>query len=324
MGQHSRAGNAGVFVVSVTLMAAKPLLLHLTRGSGQGGEARAPRLQPSHFQLMAESLKIVASVLALVGRRALGLPTPVWRGWAHTIPFVVPAAIYLLQNTLTVPAARMLLPPTFQLLATSKVLFTAVVARVFYGRSLAAGQWLALLALTAGVALGQLPDDRAGAASGGSGHDDGGQARVDAAAPLAGILLMLFNCTLSSLGGVSSERLLKGPRSAELSIFATQLHMAAHTVLLNSAAIAAMSALPGGVLGAYPAPSLGALPAAALSLGREEWAALVNEALNGILISLLMRRIDAIAKNYAFSTSVFVTAGFSAAILGYRDRKSVV
>ncbi|CAJ1346711.1 unnamed protein product, partial [Effrenium voratum] len=43
--------------------------------------------------------------------------------------------------------------------------------------------------------------------------------------------------------------------------------------------------------------------------------ALGNEALNGILISLLMRRIDSIVKNYAFSASIFTTAALSAGLL---------
>merc|ERR1712127_788090 len=82
--------------------------------------------------------------------------------------------------------------------------------------------------------------------------------------------------------------------------------MAAHTLLFNSAFIAAQFAA-----------SQESAPQVQLPVAYEA-VALVNEAMNGIVISLLMRRFDSIAKNYAFSASVFATAGLSAAVLDYR------
>eukprot|EP00434_Breviolum_minutum_P008360 symbB.v1.2.007379.t1/scaffold449.1/size202926/9 len=157
-------------------------------------------------------------------------------------------------------------------------------------KKLDASQWLALLLLTIGVAIG---------GRGKATHHDGSELPQ---APILGIALMLFNCTLSSLGGVLTEMALKHRTSADLTIFATNLHMALHSLLLNSSAVIL------DTNNSLEVPHLERLKMSdVLALG--------NEALNGILISLLMRRIDAIAKNYVFSVSIFTTAGLSAVVL---------
>lgn len=269
----------GLFALATLMMALKPLLLHLTRPS------EGAALPPEQFQLAAESLKLFMCSAVLLGRRASGMKAPVWCGAAHTAPFAIPAAVYLLMNCLTVRAARLLAPPVFQLVANLKIICTAVASLVFLSRRLVPAQWLAMVLLTIGVALGQWSS---------AGADGLG------APSMLGVLLMVVNSCLSALGGVLTEKLLKGAASAELPIFATNIHMAAHTLLVN-----------GLVLGAQ-GTSWPSLPGASVGV------ALVNEAVNGILISVLMRRLDTIAKNFAFSLSVFITAGLSAGLLDYR------
>jgi len=278
-----RMGTTAVFVVSVTVMALKPLLLYLTRGTGS-----RPALTSVYFQLAAEGCKVSFSLLALAARLSVGLPAPLWCGLGHTARFMAPAAIYMLMNVVTVEAARLLPPPTFQLLANTKILFTAVASWALLGRHLAPLQWVAMVLLTAGVALGQWRHD------------------AELEAPLGATLLMLANSCLSALGGICTECLLKGKESAELSVFATNVHLASHSLLLGAAAFAAS---PAGQHA--PPPRLA-------DLSVVDAVALTNETLNGILISVLTRWIDSIAKNCAFSVSVFATAGMSALVLEYR------
>merc|ERR1711948_15192 len=83
---------------------------------------------------------------------------------------------------------------------------------------------------------------------------------------------------------------------------ATNLHMSAHTLLVNSAKVVVWE-VPDFI-------SFG-------SLGWWSLAALANEAVNGILVSAIMRHADSIVKNYAFSTSIFATAALSVPTLGY-------
>ncbi|CAE8630807.1 unnamed protein product [Polarella glacialis] len=289
-----RLDTAAIFGVSVILMALKPLLLFLTGDAGDKLSKAPVTLPPAYFQLVVESIKAVVCTAALSGQRLAGVPAPLWNGWLHTSSFALPAAVYLVMNILTVHAARMLPPPTMQLVASVKILFTAVMSWLLMARQLHRRQWLAMVCLTFGVAIG----GRAGGASANASSD-----RELPEAPVLGIVIMLINCALSAFGGVCTEMALKARSSGNLSIFATNLHMAAHSLLMNGAALALW------------------LPAELPQwdqLSRTDLLALGNEAMNGILISLLMRRIDSIAKNYAFGASIFMTAGLSALFLDYR------
>mmetsp|Transcript_29139 Transcript_29139/g.65958 ORF Transcript_29139/g.65958 Transcript_29139/m.65958 type:complete len:318 (+) Transcript_29139:77-1030(+) len=270
--------------LATLLMALKPVLLHLTRSTG---EAPVP---PEYFQLVVEVLKVVICGSVLLGRRMVGLPAPLWLGLRHTAPYAAPATIFLVMNVLTVRAARLLQPPVFQLVANLKILFTALSSWAFLSRRMATGQWVSLLLLTVGVTLGQWQ----------SGHHDA-KAALTAAPSTLGIALMVLNSSLSACGSVFTEKVLKGSASAELSTFATQVHMATHTLLLGGVALCVRPVtLP-------PLPSRTGVLALAL----------LTDAVNGMLISVLMRRLDSIVKNFCFGASVFVTAGISTAFLDF-------
>merc|ERR1712226_1504190 len=117
-------------------------------------------------------------------------------------------------------------------------------------------QWGALAILTIGVLLGQQWD-------GAVGGD----------VPVAPVFMMFGNSVLSAFAAVYTERVLKARGSAALTIFATNLHMSAHTLLVNSAKVVVWE-VPDFI-------SFG-------SLGWWSLAALANEAVNGILVSAIM------------------------------------
>eukprot|EP00418_Pyrodinium_bahamense_P052356 CAMPEP_0179164686 /NCGR_PEP_ID=MMETSP0796-20121207/80849_1 /TAXON_ID=73915 /ORGANISM="Pyrodinium bahamense, Strain pbaha01" /LENGTH=326 /DNA_ID=CAMNT_0020867187 /DNA_START=14 /DNA_END=994 /DNA_ORIENTATION=+ len=288
-----------VFAACVVMMSLQPLLIHLA--ASQEEELRLPA---ETFMLVVEGLKLLLCGCALAWRRVAGQEAAVWRGIRHTATFAVPAGIYLVMNVLKVLAARALAPPLFQLLAATKILATAVASWMLLARGLTPVQWVAMVMLTLGVGLGQHrvgsgPTSRRpqyDAAPLGSLSLDG------AAVPLLPALIMLTNSCLSALAGVYTEKVLKARQSASLSIFAMNLHMAFHTLLLNSVKACI-----------WQAPAL----ASPRAIGWRTWAALLNEAVNGILVSTLMRHADSIVKNYAFSTSIFTTALISVPILHY-------
>jgi len=281
-----------LFLISTTFMAFKPLLLHLTARGDRAHEHYQP-LPPAFFQLAVEASKICICCVVSMGRKAWGRDAQLWAGTRHTLGFLPPALVYLVMNVLTVHAARMMPPPTFQLLANLKIIFTAIAAHIFMKKRVACAQWCALSLLTVGVALGQMEES----------------GRVTRGFSSVGVLLMTLNSALSATGGVLTESVLKGGRSANLSIWATNLHMALHSLVGN---LIFVLAFPDDTFHSWWAKARGAGVDAVLVI------TMINEAMNGIVLSLLVRRLDSIAKNYAFSASVFVTGGFSALVLGYR------
>lgn len=214
-----------------------------------------------------------------------------WHGVRHTAAFVPPAATYLVMNGFFVHWNKRVSPPMWQLLANMKILTTAIMGRVVLSRPLGPQQWCALLLLTVAMVLGTW-----------SGEGE------DRSVEVSGFLACLLCCVLSSLGAVLTERLLKSSGSMDLSIFATNVHMASHTVALNAAALVLMAAGAGSELPPMPTLSIPTI------------AALANEALSGILLSQIMRFADSNVKNYAFCISVFTTLGFSALFFHYNPR----
>merc|ERR1719174_2218701 len=78
--------------------------------------------------------------------------------------------------------------------------------------------------------------------------------------------------------------------------------MSVHTLILNGTAACCWEAT------SLPRP---------WNFGPWTWAALLNEAVNGLCVSALMRYADSIVKNYAFGASIFATAGLSVPLLSY-------
>lgn len=277
--------NMIIFAASTAIMSFQPLVLHLANERGTKEE----KMGPDTFMLAAELLKIGICAAAVLGRRILGLDCRVWCSLRHTFAFSVPAALYLVMNIMKVFAARAITPPVFQLLASTKILATAVASWALLNRHLTRMQWAAMLVLMVGVALGQ----QTPASVSSVGVED---------VPLLPTVVMFVNSGLSSLGAVYTERVLKAHQSAVLTTFATNLHMSGHTLLMSAAKACFWEAT------VLPRP---------WTFGPWTWAALINEAVNGLLVAALMRHADSIVKNYAFGASIFLTVGLSAPLLSY-------
>lgn len=283
-------GCIAIFGASTAIMSLQPLVLHLANQWSREDE----KMGPDGFMLAVEALKMALCGTVIVGRRALGIETRVWCGFRHTLAFAVPAVIYLLMNVMKVTAARALAPPVFQLLSSTKIIATAVASWALLQKHLMPTQWAAMLLLTVGVALGQRRGESV-------------EASEMQELPLLPTAIMFVNSALSAVGAVYTERVLKAQESAVLTTFATNLHMSAHTLLINGAKACFWEGV------SLPRPDTFRL---------WTWAALSNEAVNGLCVSALMRHADSIVKNYAFGASIFATAGLSVPLLSYWPQMS--
>ena len=142
-------------------------------------------------------------------------------------------------------------------------------------------QYLALATLACGTACSQLPGPDA-ACQGGSRHSS-----------LLGLALSVLSALLSALGGIYSEKLLKGRASASIHWQNIQLYV--WGVAFNLLGVWLKDAAPlreHGLLAGYD--------------GRA-WAVVLCNALNGLAISAVLKYADNIARVYAHAIAMVLT-----------------
>jgi len=142
---------------------------------------------------VAEFVKMVISLFIILaqGRKDIRLVP------GEYVLFAVPAFCYLVCNSCMFFIILDLGLTQYQLLSTLKVYFNAIFMRIFLGTVLSERQWLSLITLAAGLVVAQLDN--------GVSIQFHGRAR--------GYVLVVFACLMSSIGGVYSEKLLKGRSS---------------------------------------------------------------------------------------------------------------
>lgn len=197
----------------------------------------------------------------------------------------VPAAIYVVQNYLHFVAIANLAPGVFQVLYQLKVLTTALFSVALLGRRLAVRQWVALVVLTAGVALVQL-------GAGGAPK----RALEGTLRPATGFLAAVLLSVLSGLAGVYMELMLK---SAGADVWIRNVQLSMWSLV--------PAALP---LARDSTPFLA-------HFGPWAWATVALNAGGGLLTALVVRHTDSILKGYAVSLSIVLGAVLSTVLFGY-------
>lgn len=209
----------------------------------------------------------------------------------------IPAFLYLLQNNLQYIALSYLNAPTYAVLYQMKILSTGVLSVFLLGKSLSMVQWLALVLLTAGVAmvtLSQLSPSQAAQAL------SGDEAPLMAIVP--GIVAVLCASVFSGLAGVSFEKMLKG---SQVSLWARNLQLAFYSVALGLLGLVMQQRGDSGEIAergffhGYTAIT---------------WLAIANNALGGLLIAVVIKYADNIMKNFSQGMSLILTAHLSCVI----------
>tara|TARA_B110001452_G_scaffold56432_1_gene43792 strand:- start:37 stop:888 length:852 start_codon:yes stop_codon:yes gene_type:complete len=195
-------------VTAACFMAIGPILVTLSKVPDPEWNATATPEETYIFEysvpvstMVTEILKLVLSSVLLLSTRMrasddvnAAQPLLHAESGAEFLRFMLPAFIYFMNNNLVFFILLAVDPITFQLLSQIKTIFTGLLFRLFLGRRLSAVQYTALLTLACGTATAQVPS--------------GGQAVRPSA--WWGLLLSVVSALLSSLGGIYSEKLLKG------------------------------------------------------------------------------------------------------------------
>jgi solute carrier family 35 (UDP-sugar transporter), member A1/2/3 len=198
------------------------------------------------------------------------------------VKMLIPAALYTLQNNLQFIAASNLDAASFQVAYQGKILTTAFFAVALLRQKLSSRKWFALLILTLGVALAQLPSSTNSAAA------------AEEGSRIIGFMAVGSACLISGLAGVYFEKLLKND-STTTSVWTRNIQLASSSVL-----IAGMGALiwDGAAIwrdGFFQAYNNLVLLTIAV------------QALGGLIIAMVMKYADNILKGFATSAAIIVS-----------------
>lgn len=298
---------------------------------------------PATVVVVSETLKLCATLVQVVAvqRSALRpfLASALSAEWMAA--YAVPSALYTANNTLQVFVLKHAPPTVFELLLSTRVVFTAVAYRVVLGRRVSRRQLWATVVLCIGVAVTQmLPTGRAGgdagSAAGGaeapvdatggpvaavvSGGGGGvvaalwqwrlrlplpsvfGVSGSDAGLPVAVLLLIALYCCISVAAGVFTEVL--GKRAPSLAIGNTNLYGIG--VLTGVIMLAWQLWWAGGGVG---------LVVRGWGSWRP-WAAAASTATLGLLVSSVVRSTDMVVKTMAAACSNVLMYAFTVAVWG--------
>ncbi|KAJ2397500.1 UDP-galactose transporter Gms1 [Coemansia sp. RSA 2603] len=206
---------------------------------------------------------------------------------------MIPAGLYTIQNNLQYAAVTLLDAATFQVTYQLKILATALCAVLMLGTRLPRVRWLALVLLTVGVALVQLPTGNNAAAS----------AQRSSRAPVLGLLTVSVACVLSGLAGVYFEKVLKGSRQS---------------VWLRNVQLSLFSTVP-ALFGVLFVDGRG-VRLDGFFYGYSRWtcAAILCQAVGGLIVAVVVKYADNILKGFATSISIVLSCLASVWLFGFR------
>ncbi|NXS50863.1 S35A4 protein, partial [Balaeniceps rex] len=227
--------------------------------------------------VLVELTKLVFSLLfLLMCNRELLRVTVSWR---HVAPFALSALLYAANNNLVVHMQLFMDPSTYQVLSNLKIVSTALLYSLFLHQRLGMRRWLALfLLVAAGVSY-----------SCGGLQDPGSHSKMQLHITLVGLLLISVYCLISGLSAVYMEAILK---TQALPLSLQNLFLYFFGVLLNLIGYFWSSAESGFLE------------------GFSSWVLLivVSQALNGLIMSVVMKHSSNITRLFVISCSILVNA----------------
>ncbi|ORY89704.1 nucleotide-sugar transporter-domain-containing protein [Leucosporidium creatinivorum] len=256
------------------------------------------------------------------------------------VKLAVPAALYALQNTLLYTALSNLDAATYQTTYQLKLLTTALFSLLFFHRSLTLTKWFSLFLLTAGVAIVQL--DSSPSSSSSKITDTHNQD------PRVGLAAILAACISSGLAGGWFEWVLKSPAASTPSPppqtpsadTPTTSSPAPGTPLSASSTSSRSSSLPRlrenspslwarnlqlsvpslvfSLSGVFLSPQLEGIAPSQVWVGFSPlvWSVVLNQALGGLLVAMVVRYADSVAKGFATSLAIVLSTFASVIFFG--------
>mmetsp|Transcript_6881 Transcript_6881/g.22131 ORF Transcript_6881/g.22131 Transcript_6881/m.22131 type:complete len:352 (-) Transcript_6881:222-1277(-) len=207
-----------------------------------------------------------------------------------TIKLSVPGILYCIQNNLLFIAVSNLTVAAYQVSAQIKILTTAVFSVWMLSKQISMLQCVALVLLTAGVAIVQVSsiDTDSESATGGN--------------QIVGMGAILLACSTSGFAGVYFEKMLKTGRKVSLFFRNVQLGFFGWVIGLATVAVNdGQQVYEHGFFQGY---------------GVAVWTAILTQAVGGLLVAVVMKYADNILKGFATSLSIVLGSILSTIFFG--------
>ena len=224
---------------------------------------------------------------------------------------LIPALLYLLQNSLLFVALSNLSAPLVQATYQSKLLATALVSVVLLDRRYTLKQWICLTALGVGVAIVMLGEQTKSSASSAAESDFSSGSNNPEQNKVKGLLSVLVACFSSAFAGVYFEVVLKKPSGAGQKLV---------TVWMRNIPLAFFSAVItlGQVVYENLSSDVPAVNAPPFLHGFDfwVWVLVLLQAGGGLLIAAIIKYADNVLKGLATGVAVTVSTFCSIILFG--------
>tara|TARA_Y100000389_G_scaffold204725_2_gene259228 strand:- start:10964 stop:11962 length:999 start_codon:yes stop_codon:yes gene_type:complete len=251
--------------------------------------------------LLSESLKFVVSltVYSLLPSRQRTHRAISAR---DVLSFASPAVFYALNNALLFAIIASIRPALFQLLSTTKTVFTAILFRLVLRRQLTITQHAAIVILAAGAAVSRLNNSCNAVEAADQSEFGSGETHPSVKDEWLGVMLTLITCLSSSFGGVINEALLK--RDGHLhSLFLQNALLYGWGILINGVALVVHSYQEVAVIGFFG----GYTPAVGLLI--------VTNSITGLSISAVLKHCDNLVRVFASGGSMIASMVIEALVM---------
>lgn len=231
-----------------------------------------------------------------------------------TIKIMIPALLYLIQNTLLYVALSNLTAPIFQVTYQAKLVTTAIVSVFLLRRSYSVQQWICLVVLSLGVAIVVLGEQSS--TSGGGSSNKRMLQSVDtkpAQNLVVGLTAVTIACFSSALAGVYFEMVLKVPNSSDAtkhppaSLWMRNIQLSIFSVII---------AILQGLMKESKTDAAGIQQSYLHGFNMWVWILVILQSGGGLLVAAVIKYADNVLKGLATGVSVVVATVFSLALFG--------
>jgi UDP-sugar transporter A1/2/3 len=216
---------------------------------------------------------------------------------------VIPALLYLVQNSLLYVALSNLTAPIFQVTYQTKLVTTAIVSVIMLNRKYSFQQWVCLVFLSLGVAIVVLGESSGGSKA--ASTETGPQSLT------VGLLAVTIACLSSALAGVYFEKVIKtagsGEKQVPVSVWMRNIQLAFFTIC---------TALLQGWWSAAPAVAGAAANPYFHGFTHWAWILVCLQAGGGLLVAAVIKYADNVLKGLATGVSVCFATAVSTALFG--------